>query len=366
MELHEDEAILVLLGPLLRALEMLAFIARHLHPPDFEDLMGSIGAPDDDLKSARAKQSQCPEQLSGIKTALDAASDAALGSFSGLREALTEEGDIRRVYRALRLVPKGLEALYPLAGVIPSVNRFFLDPALRADEALQQSFLRAADRDNTGVMQFGEERGGFWLYVPENYSPERAWPLVMALHGGSGTGRLFLWSWLRDARSRGAILVAPTSVGSTWALMGADADTPNLMRILEFIRSRWNVDPVRALLTGMSDGGTFTYVSGLEAVSPFTHLAPVSASFHPLLAQMADADRTRGLPVHIIHGALDWMFPVELARQAHRALSKAGASVTYKEVGDLSHTYPRELNGRLLEWMDATPTNLIAASGDNG
>ena len=43
----------------------------------------------------------------------------------------------------------------------------------------------------------------------------------MALHGGSGNGRGFLWSWLRDARSRGAILVAPTATGHTWALMGA-------------------------------------------------------------------------------------------------------------------------------------------------
>ena len=131
-------------------------------------------------------------------------------------------------------------------------------------------------------------------------------------------GALFLWSWLRDARSRGAILVAPTSVESTWALTGPDADTPNLARILEFIRSRWNVDATRLLLTGMSDGGTFTYVSALEAGSPFTHLAPVSAAFHPLLAQMADADRTRGLPIHIIHGALDWMFPVRAGTASAR------------------------------------------------
>jgi phospholipase/carboxylesterase len=104
----------------------------------------------------------------------------------------------------------------------------------------------------------------------------------------------------------------------------------------------------------MSDGGTFTYVSGLEAGSPFTHLAPVSAAFHPLLAQMADTDRTRGLPIHIIHGALDWMFPVELARRAHRALTKAGANVTYREIEDLSHTYPREMNGTLLSWLAST------------
>ena len=53
--------------------------------------------------------------------------------------------------------------------------------------------------------------------MPEYYTPDRAWPLVMALHGGSGNGRGFLWSWLRDARSRGAILVAPTATGNTSA-----------------------------------------------------------------------------------------------------------------------------------------------------
>jgi phospholipase/carboxylesterase len=295
--------------------------------------------------------------MSGIRAALDGASEAALQAFSGLREALREEGDIRRVYRALRFLPMGLEALYPLAGILPPVNRFFLDPALRSDDAFQELFLRTPTHDNTGVMQFGEaERGGFWLYVPENYAPDRAWPLVMALHGGSGTGRLFLWSWLRDARSRGAVLVAPTSIRSTWALMGTDSDSPNLARILEFVRSRWSVDDTRLLLTGMSDGGTFTYVSGLEARSPFTHLAPVSAAFHPLLAQTADADRTRGLPIHIIHGALDWMFPDELARQANRALSGSGGAVTYREIEDLSHTYPREMNAMLLSWLSSTPS----------
>jgi phospholipase/carboxylesterase len=366
MNEDELEAVLALLNPLLRATEMLIFTSRHLHPPDFESLMASIGASDDDLRSVRAKGPELPEHRSDIKVAIDDASDAVLNAFAGLRETLTKSGDIRRAYRALQLLPKALEALYPLASVLPPVNRFFLDPSLRSDAALQRLFLPDPARDNTGVMRFdldGGERGGYWLYVPENYVPDRAWPLVMALHGGSGTGRLFLWSWVRDARSRGVILAAPTSVGSTWALLGPDADTPNLTRILQDIRSRWNVDATRLLLTGMSDGGTFSYVSGLEAGSPFTHLAPVSAAFHPLLAQMADADGTRGLPIHIIHGALDWKFPVELARQAERALSRAGAAVTYREVEDLSHTYPRELNGAMLSWMQATPAKGAAAAG---
>ena len=106
------------------------------------------------------------------------------------------------------------------------------------------------------------------------------------------------------------------------------------------------------LLTGMSDGGTFCYVTGFEGASPFTHLAPVSATFHPLMAEMADADRLRGLPVHIVHGKLDWMFPVQVARQTSQALSAAGANVTYRELDDLSHCYPREMNAEILQWLN--------------
>lgn len=366
MDEDEVQAARALLDPLLRAFDMLAFVSRNLHPPDFADLMSSIGAPDENLKSIRASVSERRGQVSSIQAALIAASDAALEAFAGLREAVQEPGDIRRAYRALRLLPKGLETLYPLAGTLPPVNRFFLDPSLRSDRALQQHFLRAPAHDKVGVMRFDAddgERGGFWLYVPEHYAPDHAWPLVMALHGGSGNGRQFLWSWLRDARGRGAILVAPTSVQTTWALTGRDVDTRNITRVLQFIRSHWNVDPERLLLTGMSDGGTFTYVSGLGTESPFTHLAPISAAFHPLLARIAEADRTRGLPIQIIHGALDWMFPVELARHAQLTLSTAGALVTYREIEDLSHCYPRELNGKLLKWLETTPSKHAAPSG---
>jgi phospholipase/carboxylesterase len=176
----------------------------------------------------------------------------------------------------------------------------------------------------------------------------------MALHGGSGNGRGFLWSWLRDARSFGAILVAPTAVGNTWALMGDDTDSPNLARILDAVRGRWNIDSDRLLLTGMSDGGTFCYVTGLDNASPFTHLAPVASTFHPLMAEMADAERLRGLPIYLVHGRLDWMFPVQVARQTQQALSMAGANVIYREIDDLSHCYPREINPEILNWLRGT------------
>jgi len=345
--------IVAVLPPLLDALEALGFFARHLHPPAFASVMNAIGAPDDALQAARAAIGTWPEQFAGLRNRLDGACNETLAAFGGIREVERGNGDLVALFRALRHVPRALEALYPLAVQFPPVSSFFLNAAGREDENLLAR-LEAGAGEHTGIFHDHNEpgsRGGFSVYVPEYYTPDRAMPLVMALHGGSGNGRGFLWSWLRDARSRGAILVAPTATGNTWALMGDDTDTPNLARILESVRLRWNIDPERMLLTGMSDGGTFCYVTGFDAASPFTHLAPVSATFHPLMAEMADADRLRGLPVHIVHGRLDWMFPVQVARQTSEALSAAGANVTYRELDDLSHTYPREMNAEILQWL---------------
>jgi phospholipase/carboxylesterase len=347
--------IVALLPPLLQSLEALSFVARHLNPPDFGRVMHAVGTPDESLQAARARLGQWPDDFVDVRAALEKASEAALAAFSGLRTVQQGQGDLVAVFRALRHTPRALEALYPLAQQFPPVSDFLLDPSLRDDEGFKAR-LAAPAADDSGVMHDHNEpgsRGGFSLYVPEYYTPDRAWPVVIALHGGSGNGRNFLWSWLRDARSFGAILIAPTATGPTWALMGEDTDTPNLSRILQSVRERWNVDPKRMLLTGVSDGGTFCYVTGLDAASPFTHLAPVASTFHPLMAEMADAARLRGLPIFLVHGKLDWMFPVQVARHTREALTAAGAEVTYREIDDLSHTYPREMNAAILRWLNA-------------
>jgi len=356
MDERPADDLIAVLPPLLGALEALGFVARYLHPPDLSRVLEAIGAPEKPLLEALKALGEWPDELSALRGALAMASAQALSAFEGLRAAAEADGEVGQVYRALRGLPRAQEALYPFAAGIGPVSRFFLDPAVRADTALAAKLDGVAGRDDTGVMHVGEPgaHGGVSLYVPEYYDAAQSWPLVVALHGGSGNGRAFLWSWLRDARSHGAILAAPTAIGNTWALQGADPDTPNLARIVDAVRGRWTIDPRRILLTGMSDGGTFSYVSGLEAGSPFTHLAPVSAAFHPMLAQMADAGRIAGLPIHVAHGALDWMFPVEMARGASQALSAAGAAVTYVELPDLSHTYPRELNPQILGWLART------------
>lgn len=353
MEDRAVQALAAVLPPLLAGLDALEIIARYLNPPDLAGLVAAAEPHGAALAAARPALNDIPDATAGLRGLLETTCDEVLAAFTELSAAAQAPDAMFASYRALRHAPRAQEALYPLARFLPPVNRFFLAPDARGDDALQARLMRAEMRDDTGFQHAGEPgaRGGFSLYVPETYQQGVPHPLIFALHGGAGSGRGFIWSWLREARSAGAILVAPTAVGDTWALAGPDIDTPNLMRILSIILGHWTIDTSRVLLTGMSDGGTFSYVSGLEEGSPFTHLAPVSAAFHPMLASAASPARVQGLPIFLTHGALDWMFPIAMAREAAAALQAAGAALHYREVDDLAHTYPREINGEILDWL---------------
>jgi len=348
------DAIAAVMPPLLNGLEALGFVARHLHPPRLKDLALASDERGKALERAMTafRATAWPERLERFRALVEEAGAQALKAFDGLRLAAESPDGRMEAYRALRHVPRALEALYPLAGAMPVVSRFFVEPAAREDAALLARL--KPTRSDVGLLHASnerQERGGFSLYVPESYDPARPHPLVVAMHGGSGHGRAFLWSWVREARSRGAILVSPTAIGETWSLMQPELDSGNLDRILGYVRENWNVDTRHLLLTGMSDGGTFTLLSGLLSDSPFTHLAPVAASFPPMMLSLSSPDRLRGLPIYLVHGALDWMFPVAMAEQAAETLAEAGARATLRVVDDLSHTYPRDENAAMLDWF---------------
>lgn len=350
------EAIARLTPALLQALNALEFAARHVNPTQLPQLVDAVADRAEPLVEAveHAKGIEWPEQLTPVRDRLIGAGESALESLSGLVDAVDAPQPIAQAYRSLRGYSHAAEAIYPLAASLRPINLFFLDQAGRNDAALVQRLSAKQPVEATGVMHGGEkpgERGGFSMYVPEYYDESREWPLVVALHGGSGNGRAFLWSWLRDARSRGVIVLSPTAVGSTWSLMEPEIDADNLQRMVEFVSERWRIDRTRVLMTGMSDGGTFTYVGGVRAGAPFTHYAPVAASFHPMMMSMMDEAQWRARPFYIVHGAHDWMFPSVMAQQARETLEAAGARVTYREIADLSHTYPRDENPRILDWL---------------
>ena len=330
-----------ILALLFALLDTLGSIARRLYPYSLGDLVAILGDRDDALRSA-VQTSGLAGDPGSINDQILLTSSFALQACDGLREAVNSVNPIGEAYRALRRYSRALEVLTALQ-TLPAVGRYLLEPAFRDDPA-RLELLAAPPNPDTGTFHFSnqtDERGGFSVYVPPWYDPAHPHPLVMALHGGSGHGRLFLWNWVPEARTRGLLVVAPTAIGDTWSLMQPEIDSANLSHILNQVRGRWNVDTSRMLLTGMSDGGTFTLVGGLNAGSPFTHLAPIAATFHPMLLSMTDPNRITGLPIYLMHGARDWMFPVHVARTAHRVLQAAGAAIIYREVPDLSRLSPR-------------------------
>ncbi|MFN5452912.1 MAG: phospholipase, partial [Bradyrhizobium sp.] len=195
--------ILIVLPPLLQTLEALSYVARYLNPPDFDQVMTEIGDPDQVLHTARSHLTAWPADFAHIRIAFDTAAEAALASCAGRRAVQRGEGDLIDVYRALRQLPRALEALFPLAATLPPLSEFFLEPTFEQDDTLRQLLAASSAGKDTVFHDHNEigNRGGFSLYVPEYYTADRAWPLVMALHGGSGNGRDFLWSWLRAAHA---------------------------------------------------------------------------------------------------------------------------------------------------------------------
>ena len=343
------------LGPvLLGGLDALEKLFRRLHPPDLPGLRTLIVPARDALDDALSnfEEVETPVSLEEFQTRLARSARLTLEALEGIIDPGSPGEGPAGILEAMHQHARAQAQVYPLRDVLPPVSSFFAEGFCH--DRLESLEARPGSDARVGLFRSGEvdSRGGFDLYVPESYDGSEACPLVVALHGGSGTGSDFLWSWLREARCRRFLLLSPTSRGSTWSLQAPEQDGHALRQMTDWVSSKWNVDREHILLTGLSDGATMTLLVGLGDDAPFTHLAPVSGVLHPLNFAIGNIDRARDKPIYLVHGALDWMFPVTLAQEAARVLEDAGAELVYRELEDLSHTYPREENVRIIEWFD--------------
>ncbi|HPL63548.1 MAG TPA: hypothetical protein PK587_07270 [Syntrophales bacterium] len=276
-----------------------------------------------------------------IREAVRTCTEALRLAFSS--ESLHES--LGNFQRASRRVCRVLESIYPLCPAYKTVNEFFLEPQFHGRGA---DFINHESRG--GLHQIGLDsdpysRGGITVYIPESMDGIPP-PLVVALHGGGGHGRDFVWTWLREARSRRFLLAAPSSTGPTWALLGGDGDLALLQKVTALMEEEWNADPRRILLTGISDGATYALKRAMDEVTPFAAFAPVAGVLPPF-----DLRNVRGRRFYWVHGRKDWMFPAMYAVSGSKNLKAAGADVNLDIVPDLYHAYPREYNRAILDWF---------------
>lgn len=286
--------------------------------------------------------------------------DDATTTHEAVRQAIGLMQHILYVYKELnglfdfptlrftrRLVSQIKYRLYPVRQSLTDFQRYWLLDD--ADIALcEPSTTQAAS--GLHYHEVDQQRSAYTAYVPEYYTPDRAWPLILAMHGGSGNDEDFLWTWLKYAKSRGYLLISAKSFGDTWYPW----DAPSILLMLDDMQARYHVDPSRILLTGLSDGGSFGYDVGFASPERFAGLAVVAGILRP----HQQTPQANQLPVYIAHGAQDQLFPVQYIRLVAEKLRELGHPLTYHELPNFGHAYPSGENTAILDWFETvTPAS---------
>ncbi len=253
-----------------------------------------------------------------------------------------------------RSLCRGLQVLYSIRSHTPTLSEYWLLSDALVKREAREALAEEADAP-VGVIHRRRTAplADYSLYVPEGYSPSRRWPLIVSLHGAYGRGDHYIWSWLRPAKSRGYILLAPKSLDVTWSILEPERDAQSVAAMLDEVCDEYAVGRSRVYLSGLSDGGTYTYLLGLSRPELFAGIAPIAGDFHGMMDAMLRRKQGIDLPIHIVHGAQDHIFSVETIRSGHGLLTRLGYNATYEELPDWGHSYCSFVNERLvMPWLE--------------
>jgi phospholipase/carboxylesterase len=334
--------------------EKIHFLKIRQNKEELYDALGDLFPP----LNAELENLTPPTELQSFhqqwKEALEQLEDAYTSFLTG------SEGNFMAAYfQSRRAFSQGKYQLYGMRTQLPTLHKYWVLPEAMA----QLTTLETPNSSNqaaTGVMHrpASDDHGEYSLYVPENYDPNRRWPMIIALHGGHGRGDDYLLTWLRPAKSNGYIVLSPKSLGNTWSLMQPSIDIRSILSMVEELLDEYTIDTGRLFASGLSDGGTFSYAIGLHCPKLFAGIAPIAASgVFPGWLGSADAKR---LPMYVVHGGQDFIFPVAMARATTDQLIESGfANITYKELPEWGHAYTYSINETLiLPWFASLPSRL--------
>jgi len=249
---------------------------------------------------------------------------------------------------------RGLYILYELRAQLPALQQYWLLPG--SPPVPEEQDVQTVEGVPTGFVhkQRTNAHAEYSLYVPEYYTAQKSWPLIVCLHGGYGRGDDYIWTWLRPAKSKGYLLLSPKSVGPTWSALNPPVDIRSIQAMLDEILATYAVDRQSIYLTGLSDGGIFTYILGLAQAELFAAIAPVAGELHPMADPFLRQGKGKGMPILVVHGVHDFIFPVDSVRQTNGLLEKLGYNLTYKELTDWGHAYCYKINEQVvLPWFES-------------
>ena len=236
-----------------------------------------------------------------------------------------------------------------LAGVLQSCGK-----SAKVDSMLPRTFV-ASSGDTLP----------YRIFIPEMQSSGRHHPLVIFLHGGTGSG-VDNVSQISGANRRGAqvwiqagnqarhpcfVLAPQLPKGWRWDTVGysqVSLYAEALVELLVELKSEFPIDENRVYLTGQSLGGWGTWDLIAKRPGLFAAAVPVCGGGDP-----SSVDDLQSISVWAFHGRLDSQVPVERSREMVAALREAGATVRYTEYKTLGHdVWDRAYaEGDLVDWL---------------
>jgi predicted esterase len=161
-------------------------------------------------------------------------------------------------------------------------------------------------------LQFPEGREAV-LVVPEGLGTDVPVPMLVLCHGAGGAADKVLPHFVRWARARRFLLLAPQSMFPTWDLVigGHGPDLERLDTALQQVAACFRLDPARLAIAGFSDGGSYALSVGLSNGDLFSHVIALSAGFMNTFTR-------QGTPkVFIAHGRSDTQLPFDTSARPH-------------------------------------------------
>jgi predicted peptidase len=141
-----------------------------------------------------------------------------------------------------------------MAGVLMSTNGFLHAQEPAKGEQTEMKMKRKAELEL-----------GYLLYVPKDYSADKAWPLVVFLHGvgerGTNPEKVKvngLPRLIAEGKDFEFIVVSPQCPPDKW-WVGMDS---HVIALIDETMDTYNVDKNRVYLTGLSMGGYGTWSIG--------------------------------------------------------------------------------------------------------
>lgn len=311
--------------------------------------------------------------------------DRSLG-FATVRVLLAKGLDetLARLQAEATGVPESLrpDVLYPverirnvnygrieISGFDPTKELAGAQEVLAAAKAGKDPFAgRTGDFKRHYVFAAGGEIMPYHLYVPSNYNPARAFPLVVALHGlGANEDSMLspLYRIAPLAEQHGFIVVAPLGYrvdggyGAFPSGRRGELSERDVMEVLKLVRQQYKIDDNRIYLVGHSMGGIGTWALGAKYPELWAALAPISGFSSP-----GNVEKMRAIPEIVVHGDADDVVPVSGSRAMVAEMKKLGVEVKYLEVPGGSHiNVPGPNMAAIFDFFDAHRKTPATATG---